>query len=330
MGAEEYPNIQISQSLIRTMAQINWVFLDDFGGRHRVGLYHGDRSGHVMIHCNLRVIQIDFSVKDSKMYSFFIEDELCEIILEKKNGVFGYEFRVNKKVDTPRNKLRRVEEGKTRVKMGYLVAGVVVVLAIAFFGLRWFGQEQESKRMASTSLFSKFSKENMRRLAADGKRTVARFHLSQTENTGEQKLTYALLALDSLMEQGELQVEKTDPIVLPNGFPFSEGDEFEAIYLPSDPQVHRVDFFQPTRKTTTQYLQLATRAEQENHPEHSAEKNVCRVLATAERSGWVSLAQFIFQEKTKAENGRYNAQSYARLLSDPELGKALEERCGNK
>lgn len=312
------------------MAQINWVFLDDREGRHRVGLYHGDRSGHVMIHCNLRVIQIDFSVKESKMYSFFIEDELCEIILEKKDGVFGYEFRVNKKVDTPRNRIRRVHEGQTRKHMAFLVGGLLLVLAGTFFGLRWYGQKQETKRMESTSIVGKYSKENMKRLASEGKRTIARLHLAQGENAHNQKITYTLLAVDSLMEQGDFTVEKMNPILLPNGFPLSEGDEFDAIYLPSDPQVHRVDFYQPTRSTTTTYLYLATQIEQKNNPAVSPEKCVCRVLTAAEHAGWTSLAHFIFQEKTKQENARHNQESYLRLLRDPDLSKAIHATCWDK
>lgn len=312
------------------MAQMNWVFLDDFGGRHRVGLYHGDRTGHVMVHCNLRVVQIDFSVKDSKMYSFFIEDELCELIMEKKDGVFGYEFRVNKKVDTPRNRVRRVQEGQTRKYMMFLGGGVLLVLLIAFFGLRWFGQLQEAKRMASTSIVSKYSKQNMKLLSAEGKRTVARLHLAQGEKPGEQKITYSLLGVDSLMEQGDFAVENMNPIVLPNGFPFSEGDEFDAIYLPVDPQVHRVDFFQPARTTTTTYLRLANQAAQRNNPQFSPEKNICQVLTVAEQAGWLSLAHFIFQEKTPEENRRHNRDSYARLLRDPVLSKAIQAGCWDK
>ncbi len=312
------------------MAQMNWVFLDDFGGRHKVGLYHGDRTGHVMIHCNLKVMQVDFSVKDSKMYSFFIEDELIEIILDKKDGVFGYEFRVNKKVDTPRNRDRRKQEGKTRVSMAWLVGGVILFLAIAFFGLRWYGEQQEAKRVAATSIVSNYSKENMRRLVAEGKRTVARLHLSLGENPQERKITYVLLGLDSLMEQGDFMVEVSDPIVLPNGFPFTEGDEFDAIYLPGEPKTHRVDFFHPTRKTTTTYLRLANQAEQRNNPAVSPEINVCRVLTSAEKMGWPSLAHFIFQDKSPEENARHNQQSYAQLLSDPDLSKALREACVGK
>lgn len=295
-----------------------------------MGLYHGDRTGHVMIHCNLRVVQVDFSVKDSKMYSFFIEDELCEIILEKKNGVFGYEFRVNKKADTPRNRIRRVQEGTNRKYMAFLATGIVLLLTLIFLGLRWYGQEQESKRMASSSIVSKYSMANMQRLSEEGKKTVARLHLRQGGQAGEYKISYALLALDTLMEQGDFTVAHMDPILLPNGFPFSEGDEFDAIYLPSDPQVHRVDFFQPARSTTNRYLRLATETEQRIHPYESAEKCACRVLTVADLAGWSNLAHFIFQEKTPEEDARFNEESYARLLRDPDLAKEIRIRCAGQ
>jgi hypothetical protein len=294
------------------------------------GLYHGDRTGHVMVHCNMRVVQIDFSVKDTKMYSFFIEDELCELILEKKDGVFGYEFRVNKKADTPRNRVRRVKDGQMRKYLALMVGGIVLVLTIAVFSLRWYGQKQEAKRMATTSIVGKYSKENMKRLVADGKRTVAKLHLVQAEKPGSQKISYVLLAVDSLMEQGDFAVKNTDPILLPNGFPFSEGDEFDAIYLPSDPQVHRVDFFQPTRSTTTTYLRLATQAEQKFNPAVPPGKNVCHVLTAAENAGWTSLAHFIFQEKTPKENARHNRDSYERLLRESALAKEIQARCWDK
>lgn len=310
------------------MAQLNWVFLDDFGGRHKVGLYHGDRTGHVMIHCNLKVVQIDFSVKDTKMYSFFIEDELCEVILEKrKDGSFAYEFRVNKRVDTPRNRIRRVEEGKNRKYMAILTGSLVLVLAIAFIGLKWYGHTQELKRMEATSVVSGYSKDNMERLVAEGKRTVARMHHSQTGDQPGHKIIYSLLALDSMMEHGDFNVPAASPLLLPSGFPFSEGDEFEAIYLPSDPTIHRIDFFQPTRKTTSRYLQMATLSEKQQHPATSPERSVCRVLSAAEYSGWPILAHFIFQDKTPEENKRHNQVTYQKLWENQDLLKTVQRNC---
>ena len=61
------------------MAQVGWVFLDDFGGRHRVGLYHGERMGHLLFQGDSRILHVDFSAKESRTYSFSLEDELCAV-----------------------------------------------------------------------------------------------------------------------------------------------------------------------------------------------------------------------------------------------------------
>ena len=115
----------------------NWIFLDEFGGRHNVGIYHGPSSGNLMIYCNSRVVLIDFLVKKAKTYSFFINEEFCEIIMrEEEDKSFTYEFKVNKKVDTPLNKLREAREQKYLtysliiLAIFLLLVGIVVFLAL--------------------------------------------------------------------------------------------------------------------------------------------------------------------------------------------------------
>ena len=173
------------------MAQMNWVYLDNRGGRHRVGLYHGDQSGHVMLHCNMRVVQIDFSVKETKMYSFFIEDELCEVTLEvQPDGRFGYDFQVNKNVDTPRNRERKADNRRDNRQVAWFVAGFVALLAVVFFGLKWYGSEQQKKRMSATSLFSQLTEQSASRLGHEGKN--AEVQLIVVQEGGSERCTTAL------------------------------------------------------------------------------------------------------------------------------------------
>lgn len=103
--------------------------MDECGGQHRIGLYHGANSGHVLIYCNARIVVIDFSVWDSKTYTFFIEDELCEIQLDRVKGGFTYDFEVNKTADTPKNKQRKRRERKYLFySIGLLFLLVLIVL----------------------------------------------------------------------------------------------------------------------------------------------------------------------------------------------------------
>ncbi len=78
------------------LGQAKWIFVDDHGKKNHVGLYHGTKTGHVLIYCNARVMIIDFNIRQSKTYSFFIEDELCEIKMRRDKDAFEYFFEINK------------------------------------------------------------------------------------------------------------------------------------------------------------------------------------------------------------------------------------------
>lgn len=108
--------------------QQRWTFLDDFGGRHKVGIYHAPRSGNLMIYCNTKIVVIDFLVREPKDYSFFINDEFCEIKVEQdEQNDFSYRFNVNKGVDTPLNRLRESREKK------YLTYTLIAIFLFILF-----------------------------------------------------------------------------------------------------------------------------------------------------------------------------------------------------
>ena len=106
------------------MSQLSWTLLDDFGQRYEIGLYHGDRSKHVLIHINKKPIVVDFSIKEAKQYSFYVGHELCEMKIEKETDKYSYSFVTNQEVDTPLNLARKQQSKK------YFVFIVVI-----FFGL---------------------------------------------------------------------------------------------------------------------------------------------------------------------------------------------------
>ena len=74
------------------MSQSVWTYYDPSHGKQTVGVYHGDDSGHLVVYCNNRVIMIDFKVKQSKSYSFYINKSLIELKLEKNAGTFDHDF----------------------------------------------------------------------------------------------------------------------------------------------------------------------------------------------------------------------------------------------
>ena len=120
------------------MSQITWTYIDDDGSRHRVGLFHGDNTGHLLVYCNARIVVIDFSVKASKNYSFFINEELCDIEVEEKEGKFAYGFKVDQITDTPRNRGRRkLIQTQIRQSLWLGAAFICLVMLVVFLLLHF-------------------------------------------------------------------------------------------------------------------------------------------------------------------------------------------------
>lgn len=116
------------------MSQYNWILLDDFGNRYKVGIYHGEHSGHVLIHCNKKVLIIDFNVLGNKTYSFFLGYEFCELKVIKGGGSYHYDLSINEKVDTVLNKKRRKIRRKDNIKSFLLaVLFFLIVFLLTYF-----------------------------------------------------------------------------------------------------------------------------------------------------------------------------------------------------
>ncbi len=96
-------------------------------------MYHGSDSGHVMVHCNNKVILIDFNVLRPKTYHFFIEDELCELAIEQEGSGYSYDLSINKKADTHKNRHRQVVDRWEKRRM--LIGGGIVFFLLLFWAL---------------------------------------------------------------------------------------------------------------------------------------------------------------------------------------------------
>jgi hypothetical protein len=118
------------------MSQITWTYVDDDGYAHKVGLFHGDDSGHLVVYCNTRIVVIDFNVLTSKKYSFFIDEELCDVDIEEKEGKFSYGFTIDQITDTPRNRGRRkMNRDQTRQVLVMALVFVIMISAAVFLVL---------------------------------------------------------------------------------------------------------------------------------------------------------------------------------------------------
>ncbi|WP_116125116.1 hypothetical protein [Lewinella sp. IMCC34183] len=117
------------------MPQYSWNITGHQGTSYTLGLFHGDKTQHVVLHCNDKVVQIDFGVRESKTYSVFLDHELCEVSIDHTGGNhYDYSCRINHEAQTPLNKLRQSHrESQTRLEKTRMVVAGCVVLLVFFF-----------------------------------------------------------------------------------------------------------------------------------------------------------------------------------------------------
>ena len=75
------------------VAQQSWTLNTGNGRQHLIGLYHGEESGHLAVYCNNQVILVDFHVKEEKRFSFFLDEELCELTITP-GAQQGFQYRL--------------------------------------------------------------------------------------------------------------------------------------------------------------------------------------------------------------------------------------------
>ena len=114
--------------------QFQWTYTGHYGQAYYVGIAHGAETGHLVIYCNKSIIAIDFNVQQSKKYSFFIDDELVDLSIEKVGKNFSYTCNINKDANTNRNQERRKN---AREEYRLLMSGIIIVLLIVLIVLRY-------------------------------------------------------------------------------------------------------------------------------------------------------------------------------------------------
>lgn len=117
------------------MAQHAWNITGHYGNTYKLGLFHGEKTHHVVVHCNNSIVAIDFGVKESKTYTLFLDQQLCEVSIDHTGGEnFTYDCRINYDVETPHNlqlrKQREQEKRSDRIRL--FAAGAVILIIVAF------------------------------------------------------------------------------------------------------------------------------------------------------------------------------------------------------
>lgn len=293
------------------MPNFHWTFIEGKGKTHRVGLFHGKNTGHVLIHCNGQILKIDFNVYESKTYSFFINEELIELELDKQGNTFYYRFHINKEADTPRNKVRKKQERQHFLQTVLFFGGfaVLVSLGVLFFS---YLDRNQAKAM------------DYNLLEIEGARTVGFIDLNL--ESGDTILQYDYVAEGRLIRQELAKAEVPARLVLSTGWPLQDQDEFVVVYRADDPSVHKLLWKEPSEKQIQRYIQLVQAKHLALHPEKNPHLLRCEVEVAFAEFGLEGLLDLYYQDRVGATYPHNNSR-YQRLLRQPAFQQGVKKTC---
>lgn len=299
------------------MSQFRWSYLSPQGKQHVVGVFHGPRTGHLMIYVNAKIVQVDFKVFKDTSYSFFIDEELCEIVLTKKDGRFHYDFKINKEVDTPLNRHRRQFDKVNRNRIIGLFAGLAVFITMAIL----FGNYQKEKRAQEEAA-------KVEEIILN-KSTILFGEIYSVVILGDKaNVTYSFLFEgNEYLRRNEFDLG--DYQDYSNGIPLRKGDEFKIKYFPRNGNSF-IQLDQITERQMNNFVLRAAEKEKWFHEELSDSEILCRVNCAYQLKGMDGLADFYFQDKSETENPTHNEITYKRLVRDLPFQQAFIENCTPK
>lgn len=281
------------------MNQFSWNHIDQTGKLHKVGLLHGSRTGHVLIHVNGKISSIDFKVMDTKQYSFFINEELIELNIIRHNDHFEYTMEINEEVKTPLNERRN----KERTKMGFQTFAFFGVLMLIVFGF--------SVWMVNSDWYKHRQKEQLRRLDYIGLFTKAKLFVDDGK-------TYKYSFVDR--NQNIIEAKESLPT-----YPIKNGDEYMIRYLPSNPAVNKVFFDKPTEYQIQRTLAEGLKICQEIDTTKSEGHCNCILDALAQTKGYNGLLVYVNQMVEPIMNPEFNTDTADELINDIAFKQLLKD-----
>ena len=286
--------------------------MSDTGRKFNVGIYHGARSGHLLVYCNRKVVIIDFHVLETKTYPLFLDDELCELTVEKKDNQFRYGFDINRKADTPRNRQRKVVEKKhwRQTLLFFGAMGVVIALFTGFF--LHFDTQQKTKQREEL-------------LADFGQETIA--HIDRLQPTEDGTLIRFSFVADGKIQEAEWAYPSDTPIILNHGMPLNEADEFRLRFVTNRPAIWNLLLDKPSEQQIQKYSLLAQERHAGLHPELSRPHIQCLTGIAYDIKGVAGLADFYFQDASPERNQIANELTYKRLVRGVPFQQRAEGEC---
>jgi hypothetical protein len=296
------PSLSTSYTVLThdILQQYTWTYVAGEGRYYHVG--------HLLIYVGAKIVVIDFKVFESKSYTFFIEDELCVIRLERRQNEMYYHFEIDRNTDTPRNLARRKTERRFlwQAVLAFAIFGVVAAAGV--LALKKMNEHKDSPAAL---------------LASEGRESIGSIRIG-AGNPPE--VSYQFIA-ENKAWTGKVNLPVSLISSSENGMPLETGDEFTVTYAASNPAVNRIEFGRPTAGQTAAYQQRAVAKQVALHPEEAKQTSECKVKVAFELSGTGGLADFFFQDVAPEINKLHNRNTFLRLTRDLLFQKRVGEKC---
>ena len=294
------------------MASFNWTYVSDNSEQYQVGLVHGEESGHVLIHVDGKIVTIDFGVRESKTYSFFLGHELCRIELDQRGaaGTF-YDFKIDRKVETPLNRARKQRERKHLRQTFMVVGGVALAILLSVAAIAFTAPDDPYEDIAE-------------QLGQESNRTVGVVQVKLID--GRPSLSYSFEA-DGEPVYVDYNYQRSFEVLRGQVLPIASGDEFFVHYRPDNPRINLIDLNAPSRSQLERYRERVVRTHAELHPEIPYHLAECEVGAAYAAKGKAGLADILYQTESAATNPINNKLTYGRLIRSVAYQAHIEASC---
>jgi len=169
--------------------------------------------------------------------------------------------------------------------------------------------------------------------------SIADYHSVILQNNGEEgkaqiitvsssEITY-LYMVNGQSYSSETRAVDKSIVVLENGMPMEEGDEFIITYIPNNPNLNKIDYNRPTKNQVERYRSRTIQQHLNFNPQVDSVHTACLVDIALETKGIKGLADIYFQQAAPEDNPRNNKQTYGRLVRAISFQNKVSERCWN-
>ena len=272
---------------------------------------HGAESGNLLVYCNTDIVLIDFKVHRSHTYSFFIEEELCELSIERTGDQYLYSFDLNMEADTPLNRRRKQINKRHLWQSLAFLGGFLILVASLTLGFTYWNKYSSNNQFLYGD-------------GSIGRETVAKISIDPADEG--RLVTYFFIA-QGKNYSAKTEFKKNSTPFFKHGMPLEGGDEFMVKYAVNNPSINEIDYNRPSHKQITTYRSRAIERHLEFHPELDWDYCACVADIAFDMRGINGLADLYFQRTSEEDSPKHNSNSYKRLVRSPRFTQKVEEKC---